>query len=127
MPMRALQPVQTLMWTWKDTKDLVEHSIAFSSDALHVFTGVVILIAAALMMRRSLASWLPWLVVFALACLNEAADLSVEYWPQRGMQYGESVKDLILTMALPTVLLIAARMFPQLWPNTPPPAAKPPD
>jgi hypothetical protein len=41
--------------------------------------------------------------------------LWIEQWPDLSMQYGESVKDLLLTMALPTLLLVAARLRPQLF------------
>ena len=40
---------------------------------------------------------------------------STTQWPQRGMQYGESVRDIVLTMFLPTLLLFAARAMPQLF------------
>ena len=48
-----------------------------------------------------------------LELLNEWADLAGEVWPTRDEQWAESVKDVLLTMLLPTVLLIVARY----WPN----------
>ena len=107
--------IQAAMWSWYDTKQLVERSIAFSSDALHVLTGVVVLLTAALVLRRPISSWRPWLVVLALISLNEMIDLKFDHWPGRAAQYGESVKDMILTLALPTLLLLAARLAPRLF------------
>ena len=107
--------IRLAMWSWYDTKHLIERSIAFSSDALHVLTGAVVLLAAALVLRRPISSWRPWLVVLALISLNELIDLKFDHWPGRAAQYGESVKDMILTLALPTLLLLAARLAPRLF------------
>jgi diacylglycerol kinase len=93
----------------------VEHASIVSSDAIHVLVGVLVWMLAALITRRSLATWLPWLAVLALALLNEAVDLAVERWPDLAMQLGESAKDIWLTMTLPTLLLIAVRLRPNLF------------
>jgi hypothetical protein len=39
----------------------------------------------------------------------------MEQWPDLAVQYGESAKDILLTMTLPTVLLVMARAWPQLF------------
>lgn len=65
--------------------------------------------------RRSIASWLPWAGVLILIVWNEAVDLWVERWPVRGQQYAESVKDVLLTLAVPTVLLTLLRLRPELF------------
>lgn len=103
-----------MQW-WMNTKLYVEHSITFSSDSLHVMGGVVVLIGTAILLRKPLSSIWPWLVVLALACLNEFIDLQFPQWPDPAMNYAESAKDLILSMALPTLILFAARLFPRLW------------
>jgi hypothetical protein len=40
------------------------------------------------------------------------------------MQYGESLKDVLLTMLLPTLLLITTRRFPWLYDTPSVPASK---
>ena len=97
-------------------KAFLEHSIAFHDDALHVIGGVLVQLAAAALLRRSLASWAPWLAVLALELLNEANDFAVETWPyvDRPMQWGEGLKDVLLTLFLPTVLLVVAKRWPKL-------------
>ena len=107
--------IRGAMWSWYDTKLFFERSIFFSADSLHVLTGVVVQLGAGLFLKRPISSWRPWLIVFALACFNELIDLKFDHWPMRAMQYSESAKDLILTMALPTVLLFAARHMPRLF------------
>jgi hypothetical protein len=54
-------------------------------------------------------------MLLGLIAFNEAVDLWIERWPDPGMQYGETAKDVFLTMVLPTVLLACARARPQLF------------
>lgn len=103
------------MASWYRMKMFVEHASVITSDSMHVLAGVLIFLLSAVILRRSILSWLPWLIVLALAVANEIVDLWVEQWPDLAMQYGESAKDLLLTMTLPTVLLLAARFRPQLF------------
>src|SRR5437868_15240968 len=107
------------MISWYEVKIFIEHASIVSSDALHVLVGVGVWIVVALVSRRSLASWLPWLVLLAAILFNELVDLWVEQWPDKAMQYGEGAKDLALTMFLPTVLLLAVRLRPRLFGSSP--------
>jgi hypothetical protein len=83
-------------------------------DSLHVIVGVVLQLAIALLFRTSVSRPLPLLSVLALELINEASDFRAELWPQPGMQLGESAKDVILTMALPTLIFLVARYRPKL-------------
>ena len=100
---------------WYESKLFLEQALAVSHDSLHVLTGVMIQLAVALAFRRTLASWLPWTAVLGFALVNEAVDLWVERWPNPGMQFGEGAKDIVLTILLPTLLLVAARVRPDLF------------
>lgn len=99
---------------WYQFKLFLEHSAGFSMDALHVIAGVLVQFAAAALFRTTLARPLPLIVVFLLELLNEWNDLRVEQWPDRGMQYGEGAKDLVLTMLLPVLLFLVARHRPNV-------------
>lgn len=103
------------MTFWYRMKIFVEHAVFFSTDAVHVVAGVLVWLALALALRRPASAWTPWLGTLALLLGNEAGDLWIEQWPDHAMQYGESAKDLLLTMALPTVLMAVARLRPQLF------------
>ena len=103
------------MTSWYQAKLFIEHSVAVSNDALHVIVGVLVQLAACLLLRRPVSSLPPWLVLLAATVWNEAVDLWTERWPEPGMQYGEGAKDLALTMLLPTVLLLVTRLRPQLF------------
>lgn len=104
---------------WFDHKTAFERSLSFGDDALHPVIGVLLLLGIAALVRRSVADPTPWLIVLLLELLNEWADLAGEYWPNRDEQWAESAKDVILTMLLPTILLIVARLWPKLLVRNP--------
>ena len=99
---------------WYQFKLFLEHASGISMDALHILVGFLIFVAAAQLFRRTLASSLPWLFLLMLELFNEAYDLHVEIWPNRASQWGEGAKDIILTMAIPTLLMVLARLRPAL-------------
>jgi hypothetical protein len=107
--------VTRAMSGWHQGKLLVEHAVSISHDTLHVLVGLIVWLLLAMAMRRPLTSWRPWLWTFALIFWNEAVDLWTEVWPDPGQQYGEGLKDLALTMFVPTLLLAAARLRPDLF------------
>jgi hypothetical protein len=102
------------MMGWYEVKLFVEHASGVSMDAWHVLVGFTAFLLSAGLLRRSIASPLPWLAVLIVELINEAYDLRVEQWPSLGSQLGEGVKDVILTMALPTLIVAAARWRPGL-------------
>ena len=99
---------------WLLFKDELTRATALSRDALHIYLGVSVQFAAALLLRRKLGDWSPWLVVLMLALINEAADLWVEIWPQHTMQAASALHDIVNTMILPTILLALSRWVPRL-------------
>ena len=99
---------------WYQFKLFAEHTSGFSMDALHVLVGFGLFLLAARLLKRPLSSFLPLSVLLLLELANEAYDLSVEIWPTFASQLGEGAKDVILTMALPTLVLAIARWRP-IW------------
>ena len=99
---------------WYGFKLSLEQVSGLDMDALHVHAGVLIQIFAALLLRRSLRSPWPWLLVLSAALANEYYDLTLETWPDRAEQWGESIKDVWNTMLLPTALMLLARFVPGL-------------
>ena len=94
----------------------VENSVVgIEHGTLHVLVGIFAWLVVALVLRRPITSWIPYLWLFALILSNETVDLWTEQWPDPGMQYGEGAKDVVLTMIAPTVLLFAARLRPDLF------------
>ncbi len=99
---------------WFDFKEFVRHSTGWPMDTLHVMGGVMVQLMVAALLRTSLASKWPWLIVLALELINEAYDLWLERWPSLAMQLGEGARDLVGTMLLPTLLWWVARRRPRL-------------
>lgn len=96
-------------------KMFLERSLAFHNDALHVMAGLGLALVFAALLRRSLADWLPWLLVLGIELVNEANDYFFEIWANEvPQQLGEMAKDIALTIALPTLLLVVARQWPHL-------------
>lgn len=96
-------------------KLFIEHAANFEHGSLHIIVGVLAWLAIALVTRRPVSSWIPWLGLFALILWNELVDLWVEKWPDPGMQYGEGARDVILTMFVPTLIMIAVLLRPSLF------------
>ncbi len=107
--------VEAAFSSWTEAKVFLEESVAVSTESLHVVAGVLIQLLAAALLRKPVSSASPWLVVLAIASVNEFMDLSIEQWPRPAMQFGEGVNDLLVTMLLPTVLLITARKTPRIY------------
>jgi len=103
------------MMSWYQAKMFVEHASVVSSDALHVLAGVILWLLIALVLRSRASAVRPLLILLVLLAFNELVDLWVEQWPDKAVQYGESAKDLLLTMALPTMLMALSRLRPQLF------------
>ena len=108
--------------SWHDSKLFVERLTSVSHDALHVIAGTCVWLLLALFLRRPVTSWLPLGGTVAVALVNELVDVWVELWPQATMQAGEAAKDLMTTIAIPTLLLVAFRSLPGLTA----PVAEPP-
>jgi hypothetical protein len=111
--------VVAAMTSWHEGKLFIEHSVTIAHDTLHVLVGVLLWLVFGLVLRRPLSTWRPWLWLFAVILWNETVDLWEEQWPHPGQQYGEGFKDLIVTMAVPTLFLFAIRARPDLFRGSP--------
>jgi hypothetical protein len=98
---------------WVEIKNLVVAWTDLERDALHIYAASLVQLAAALVLRRSVASLLPWIAALLLAVANEAADTLadgvLEGWERQG-----ALHDLWNSMLLPTMLLLTARYAPRI-------------
>jgi hypothetical protein len=83
--------------------------LGITKDALHIHIGLAIFLGVALVFRRSLASWIPWLALLAFELANELMDIFHLHGGAIGFEMGDSLKDILNTMFWPTVVLLAAR------------------
>jgi hypothetical protein len=77
--------------------------LPLAKDAIHVYVGFGCLLAALLLLRLKLSSF--WCLVpgLVVSLIMEALDL------RDGYAWGESLKDLINTNAIPFILVALAR------------------
>lgn len=99
---------------WYKLKLFVSQATTLSMDALHLLAGFIGLLVVARLFDRPISDARPWLAVLLLELLNEWSDLYVEIWPDVARQLGQGAKDILLTMAVPTILLLLARHRPRL-------------
>ena len=99
---------------WWLMKAWVEETTGLNMDALHVHAGILAQLFFALILRRSIGSVWPWLLLLAAQIGNEWWDLTYEIWPTRDKQWAESIRDTWNTMLLPTLLLVLSRYAPGL-------------
>ncbi len=94
---------------WGILKDLLVEVTGTSKDALHVHVGLIAFFATMFLLRRPMASLLPWLVVLVLEVGNEYLDLFVmRSRPPEVTHWGESLRDVINTMLWPTIMVLFA-------------------
>ena len=114
MKLHVLEGLRLSATDWYQTKVFVEHASGFSMDALHVMIGAVLQLVIAFLFKSSVGRWFPLLAVLVLELINETSDFVVDIWPSASMQFGESAKDVMLTMFVPTLLFLVARYRPKL-------------
>lgn len=102
---------------WYSIKLAVVDHTDLGRDALHIFIGLAGQILVALIIRRTLAHPIPWIAVLIGELLNEYYDLGRgEFWDTP--MWPGSVRDILVTMAVPTVLLLLTRYAPSLFART---------
>jgi hypothetical protein len=99
---------------WVQFKDYLSQVTDLSQDALHIYAALLVQLAAAAVLRRSIAHPLPWLCVLVVLVVNEAIDLAEPGKPIEEWQVLGGVQDLWNTLLLPTVLMLLARYAPGL-------------
>lgn len=103
---------------WMGLKDLAA-DLSVAKDALHIYLAFVIQVSAAAILRKSLASGLPWLMVFMFELGNEGLDMLLgEEVDLQRWQFEGALHDIVNTMILPTALLLLCRYAPGLFRKT---------
>ncbi len=80
-----------------------------SRDALHIYVGLGVFLVAAIVLRKTLRSAIPLLVVFVVAISGELFDMRDDMVNFGHWRWGASLHDLINTLFWPAVLLLLAR------------------
>ena len=99
---------------WYGIKVAIAEATGMDRAALHLLGGVSAQLLFAVLLRRRVSSWLPWILIFIVAIANEWFDLSYETWPDRQEQWNEAYRDMVTTLALPSLLILLGRFAPHL-------------
>jgi len=91
-------------------KAWLESTLHVDRDSLHIHVALLLMFGTALVARRPLSHWLPWVVVLIAAVIGEAVDYMVQPRPFDWLRLAK--RDVIATMAWPTFIFLLAR-----WPR----------
>ena len=96
---------------WFTTKASLEAGLGTYSWVLHVAGGVTLQVALALVLRLRPSHLVPWFGVLGLELANEWNDYIAASRIGEG-SFAAMASDVVLTMALPTLVLVVARRWP---------------
>jgi hypothetical protein len=99
---------------WYQIKLLLLAETGLSRDALHILFGVAAQLLLAAVLRRPLSSPLPWLGVLIAEAANEYHDLTGDSFTHKKI-WPDSLVDFLVTMAIPTALLLLSRYAPSMF------------
>jgi len=110
-PMTGWEKLDSLLalLEWQTAKEAIRNHANLSQDALHIYAALLIFIAACLVFRWKPRDWKPWLLVFAVQCLNEYFDMRNSIADDGVIYVWGNLKDMLNTMIAPTLLMLAAR------------------
>ncbi|SFZ80674.1 hypothetical protein SAMN02983003_0061 [Devosia enhydra] len=92
---------------WHELKEPIVRLLDQSRDALHIHFGLIIFIAILVALRRHpKAALIAWFGVLAAQVGNEALDLHDWFFWTRGWNWRDALRDSLLTLIWPTVLLV---------------------
>jgi hypothetical protein len=88
----------------------IASAVGLSKDALHVYVGLTVLFASAILMRKPVRSILPWLATLAVAVAIELLDMRDDILSLGRWRWKASLHDVLNTIFWPSVLLVLARL-----------------
>ena len=97
------------MGPFQSSKLWLQDSVGLGKDALHIYVGLIVLLAVAALLRVPLRDWRPIGAVFVVALAGEIWD--VIEWTRRGnaVRWENNWHDLWNTMFWPLMLFALAR------------------
>jgi hypothetical protein len=104
---------------YQDLKVFMVELSGLSKDALHIHFGLLLFVAAHLVLRRGVGSLAPWFIVLALALVNETVD-ALSGTPRLPTQdpLPDHLRDMFNTMLWPTLIMLWGRFMRARPPRT---------
>lgn len=93
----------------RSTKILIIEATDLSRDALHIYVGLAVMLAVAILLRRSLADWRPIAAVALASVAGEAWDLFDTFRQGEPPTWSGNWKDIWNTTFWPAILFCLAR------------------
>ncbi len=81
-----------------------------SKDALHVYVGLLVFVAVAILLRRKPRTFLPLLAVFFVACVGELLDARDDFAHLHHWRWRASLHDVLNTCFWPLMLTLLTRL-----------------
>ena len=97
------------MSEFQQLKLALGHAVGLPKDALHIYVGLAVFLAAAALFRRPLGSWLPIAAVIAAALAGELWDLLDTLSDGARLRWDLSWHDIWNTCFWPFLLFLLAR------------------
>jgi hypothetical protein len=97
------------MSPFQQAKIGLTHALGLPKDALHIYVGLTVFLAAAALLRRPLRDWRPLAAVLLAALAGEAWDLIDTYNAGAPMVWARNWHDIWNTCLWPAVLFLLAR------------------
>jgi hypothetical protein len=101
---------ESAMSAFQHGKFVVMSLTGLAKDALHIYVALIVFFGSCVLFRWKARDWKPWLLVLLAALAGEVMDLrdQAEFY-HVAFKWGESVKDIVNTLMVPTMILLAAR------------------
>ncbi|RHW16660.1 hypothetical protein D1610_14810 [Sphingomonas gilva] len=97
-----------MIW-WIDAKTWLSEAIGLDKNFLHVYAGVIGLLALAALLRRPVGDGRALALVTLLEGVNEAIDLYGNWLDDQRLYWDHSLVDALHTLALPLLIVVCAR------------------
>ncbi|HEX8241290.1 MAG TPA: hypothetical protein VF574_16265 [Allosphingosinicella sp.] len=94
---------------FQHAKTALVHLLGLPKDALHIYVGLAVFLAAAALLRRPLGSWMPIAAVAAAALAGEAWDLIDTQSAGARPHWDRNWHDVWNTCFWPAILFLLAR------------------
>lgn len=98
---------------WHDLKAFVAYATGFAKPTLHFFIGMGLFALCIYLFRRHTRPLMTaWIVVLAVAFLNEAGDAVDAFAIGASIPWQNSIEDLLVTLIGPTILTMVELLLP---------------
>jgi hypothetical protein len=95
--------------SFQTIKLIVISVTGLSRDALHIYTGLISMFLAALILRRPLRSIVPLVMVVLVALLGETVDMYDDIAFRGYWRWNAGLHDFLNTLFWPTLIFLLAR------------------